>query len=182
MTLSEGLSFLRYGARRPLKGRWSVETLTSGLHGSETQDVGKIMLFSPKKLCSATPTWRRFEAHLARCPLVIVWLIDGQATAATMPRIAMTTSSSIKVNPRFETAGDGCGIMRCRGNIPCNYTAKRAFSRMIRNSDSGQILLFPAMAMKSLRDGDRILWGMSDFQRKNALRVAWEASSVSSEL
>ena len=47
----------------------------------------------------AIPSWRRLLRHLVRLALSLALLNAGKSIAAKMAMMAMTTSSSIKVNP-----------------------------------------------------------------------------------
>ena len=75
--------------------------LPAGLPGPAVvhPDAGNT-LFASWKLCSASPSCLRLLAHCARAAASRTFWTAGSSNPIKIAMIAMTTSSSIRVNPR----------------------------------------------------------------------------------
>src|ERR1035437_2628313 len=106
-TTSEGNSFVNTTAAQPPRGS-EVGQVVHGLYPSEvfkSRLSGKRSSLSEVRRAKPNPIWRRFERHAVRCDLLFAAAKAGKSSAARIPMIAMTTSNSINVKPRFFMAG-----------------------------------------------------------------------------
>ena len=62
---------------------------------------GKIWLLSSRYILSAIPHWRRLPKQSVRLALSFALASAGKSIAARIAMMAITTSSSINVNPRL---------------------------------------------------------------------------------